>query len=70
MLPKPQVQSKMNWLGMIVTVISMLGLLQGEEWIQQYPQVVAALGIAAGILTVIFRQFTIRPVGKLFDGTG
>lgn len=67
MQPKPQLESKMNWLGVIVTIVSVLGLLQGEEWIQQYPQVVAGLGIAAGFLTVILRQFTVKPVRKLFD---
>ena len=61
---KPQLKSKTVWLGMLITLLSILGLVAGEPWIQDYPQVVAVLGIITGVLTVIIRQFTTQPVSN------
>ena len=59
---KPPIRSKTVWLGVMMTVASVLGLLAGEQWIQDYPQVVSGLGLTAGILTVVIRQYTTGPL--------
>jgi len=55
-------ESKTVWLGILMLVASILGFLQGEEWIKEYPNVVALLGTAAGILTIVIRYFTEKPL--------
>lgn len=57
-------KSKTIHLGVIVTAISVCGLLIGEEWIQDYPIAVAALGVTSGILTIILRLYTKEPIGR------
>ena len=54
--------SKTVWLGVAMTAVSVLGLMAGEGWIQEYPAVVSALGLVAGILTVLVRHFTSQPL--------
>jgi len=60
--PKPWWKSKTIRLGMATTLISVLGLVAGEEWIQAYPAAVACLGLVAGVLTVVVRYFTDGPL--------
>jgi len=50
--------SKTVWLGLITATMSALSFFQGEEWIKEYPQVVAGIGTAIGILTIAARFFT------------
>lgn len=59
---KSRLASKTVWLGVAMTIVSVLGLLAGEEWIQAYPAVVSALGLVAGLLVVIVRHWTTEPL--------
>lgn len=62
---KSRVESKAIWLGVLTALISLLGLIAGQEWIQQYPDIVSYIGLAIGILTVIVRHYTTRPLKPL-----
>lgn len=59
---KSSASSKTVWLGIVTALISILGLFAGQEWIQQYPEIVSYIGLAIGILTVIVRHYTTRPL--------
>ena len=61
---KPWWKSNTIRLGMATTLISVLGLVAGEEWIQAYPAVVASLGLVAGLLGLVVRYFTTGPLGR------
>lgn len=54
--------SKTMIVAMLTTLAGVLGLLIGEEWIQEYPQVVAVGTIVLGIITGIIRVLTTSPV--------
>jgi len=60
---KPIFSSKTIWFSVAATVASVIALVAGEEWIQEYPKVVSVLGMAGGIITGILRTITTRPVG-------
>jgi hypothetical protein len=55
-------QSKTVWLGLLTLTISILSFLQGEEWIQRYPDFVAALGTSVGIATIMLRYVSEKPM--------
>lgn len=55
-------QSKTVWLGLLTMILSLLTFLQGESWIQQYPNIVSGIGTAIGALTVILRFVTTKPI--------
>ena len=59
---KSRAESKTVWLGIVTALISILGLFAGQEWIQQYPEIVSYIGLAIGILTVIVRHYTTKPL--------
>ena len=62
---KSRLKSKSIWLGVLTALISLLGLIAGQEWIQQYPEIVSYIGLAVGILTVIVRHYTEEPLKPL-----
>lgn len=55
-------ESKAVWLGILTTTISILTFLQGEEWIQTYPMIIAGAGTAIGILQIFIRYITNTPM--------
>ena len=57
-------ESKTLKLGAITTLISVLGLVAGEEWMQAYPEAVSALGLVTGFLIVLMRFLTKQPLGR------
>ncbi len=61
---KSFLSSKTIWFSAAATVASVIALVAGEEWIQEYPQVVSVLGIVGGVITGILRTITTQPVGK------
>lgn len=61
-MTKKPTQSRLIWVGVLTTLASTLGFLQGQEYIAQYPQIVAGLGAAVGILTVVLRLMTTKPI--------
>jgi len=65
---KAPLASKTIWLGVLTTAASVLALVAGEEWIQQWPRAVAGLGIVVGVLNVVIRQFTTKPLTTSVDG--
>jgi len=56
--------SKGLGLGVATTLTSVLGLVAGAEWIQAYPEAVAALGLLSGLLTLVVRYVTVAPLGR------
>ena len=52
------------WLGMLTTLASVLGLIAGAEWIQAWPGVVAGIGTAVGVLTIVIRLLTGLPIRR------
>lgn len=62
--PKAWWRSRTVQLGIATTLVSVLGLIAGEEWIQAYPAAVASLGLVAGVLTVVVRCLTNGPLGR------
>lgn len=60
-------QSKTVWLGILTLILSILTFIQGEEWISQYPQVVAIIGTVIGVLTIILRFFTHKSMELTVD---
>jgi hypothetical protein len=62
--PKPTVwwKSKTLRLAAATTVVSVLGLVAGEEWIQAYPEAVSGLGLGAGVLMAVIRYYTVSPL--------
>ena len=59
---KNPITSKTFWSGLIITLISVFGVLEGSEFIAQYPQVVAGIGVAIGVLTIALRFLTGEPL--------
>lgn len=59
---KSALSSKTIWVGVLTTVASTLGFLQGQEFIAQYPHVVAGLGAAVGLITIALRFITTVPI--------
>ena len=57
-------RSKTVWLGVGVTAVSVLGLVAGAEWMQAYPEAVAVLGMVVGVLGVVLRHYTDRPLAR------
>ena len=55
-------ESKAVWLGLATIALSIVTFLSGEEWVQKYPNAVAILGTAIGVLTIIVRYLTDRPM--------
>ena len=54
--------SRTFWLGAITLIVSLLTFFQGEAWIVAYPQIVAAIGSAIGVLTIVLRFLTSTPI--------
>ena len=59
---KPWWQSRMVWVAVLTIVVSIIGVLQAEELIAQYPTVVAILGIVLGVANVILRFITTKAI--------
>jgi len=59
---KKPLASKTIWLGILTTLISILGLVGGEAWIQEYPQVVSGIGFVGGVLVLVLRWATTVPL--------
>ena len=63
MLPwKKWFESKSIWLGLLTLTVSLLSLILDTDWIRDYPNFVATLGTVVGILTIILRYVTGKPM--------
>ena len=47
-----------SWFGFLTFLVSLGTFLQGQDFIVQYPAIVAGIGIAVGIITVILQMVT------------
>ena len=56
--PKPPIKSKTIWAGTCVAGMSVIGFVQGQDWVQNNPALVCVLGVAVGGLMVAFRCLT------------
>ena len=61
---KPWYLSKAIWLGILTTIASVLALIAGEEWVQQWPAIVGVMGTIVGVLTVVIRLLTGVPIRR------
>ncbi len=59
---KPWYASKTVWINIVSTVVGVLGYVAGADWIAQNPALVAALTSAVGVLNVILRLVTGKPI--------
>ena len=64
MSDKRPIKSRTVWLGFAVAILSQLA---SEEWIREYPQAIAWIGTAVGLLTVALRFLTSEPLKPPFD---
>lgn len=55
-------KSKTFWTNMLVLGAGVAGYVAGHDVIQEYPQIVAGLGAAVGLLNIILRLVTTQPV--------
>ena len=59
---KNLVASKAFWLGLLTFAVSLGTWLQGAEFVQQWPQVTATIGMVVGVLVVVVRLLTNKAV--------
>lgn len=62
---KPLLASKTFWVNLITTIVAVLTLIAGQEWIAEYPKVTAAIGVALGLLNIVLRIVTVDAVKVL-----
>lgn len=55
-------KSRTFWTNILVLAAGTAGYVAGHDVIQEYPQVVAGLGAAVGLLNIILRLVTTQPV--------
>ncbi len=58
--------SKTMVFAIVTTIVSILSLVAGEEWIQAYPQVVGVIGLVVAGITAILRYLTSEEMVGLF----
>lgn len=68
MNPKNILASKTFWVNFLAFLVAVLGLLQGQTWIADHPQIVSIVAMAIGALNIVLRWLTDRPV--VFVGGG
>jgi nitrate reductase gamma subunit len=61
---KPVIKSRTIWINCITVAVGICGFLAGHEVIMEYPNAVAALVVAQGLLNIALRFITVMPVGK------
>lgn len=55
-------KSKTFWVGALTTVIGVIGVFAGADWIKEHPQAVAVLTTLSGVIAVVLRAITTGPV--------
>ena len=55
-------ESKSVWLGLLILILSIISFIVDEEWIKDYPKVVAILSTVVGVLTIVLRYLAINPM--------
>lgn len=59
---KPVAQSWTIWFNVLTVLSAVLVFLSSHELVVEYPNVVAALGAAAGVINIILRFKTTQPL--------
>lgn len=54
--------SRTFWVNLITTVIAVLALVGGQEWIAEYPKVTAGIAVVVGALNIVLRYLTVDAV--------
>lgn len=62
MSSKPIWQSKTFWANGLTTLVAVLGVLQGQEWIAAHPRLVATIVSLVGVANILLRMVTVGPV--------
>lgn len=58
-------RSRTAWFNVLTALAGVATYVQGSELIAQYPEVVAGVGVAVGIVNVILRLITKEPITKI-----
>jgi hypothetical protein len=59
---KPIWQSKTFWVQLLTILVSIAAFVEGQEWIQDNPTMVAIIGVVVGVLNIVIRSITRVPV--------
>lgn len=59
---KSKFLSRTVWLGSITTAIALVTTLQSQPWVADYPRVASGCVAVIGVLTVVLRFLTDRPI--------
>jgi len=59
---KSPLQSKTIWVNVLTIIVGTVAYIAGNDVMAQYPQVVAALVAAQGLLNVVLRFVTYKPL--------
>ncbi len=60
--PKRWWASKTIWVSILTFIIGLLGFLAGQDFVTNHPQLPAFIAMALGILNVLLRFVTGRPI--------
>ena len=55
-------ESKTIWANALTTAVGVIGVVMGSDWIAEYPQVASILVMVVGVLNVVLRTITDKPV--------
>ena len=55
-------ESKTVATGYLVLFISVLSFVYNEAWVQEYPKVVPFVGTVIGVLILVLRYLTVKPM--------
>ena len=55
-------ESRSVWFGLLILILSIMSFIADEEWIKDYPRVVAVLSTATGVLVIVLRFLTTYPM--------
>jgi len=58
-------QSKTILVNLLILIMSLTAFLTGDEFIRDYPTVVAVLGTLQGVVNIILRFITSKAIGNV-----
>jgi len=67
---KPDFSSRMWWVNVVTLVLGILGLILGNEFIAEYPTLVAILVACQGALNLVLRYLTTGPIQVFWKSWG
>jgi hypothetical protein len=59
---KSILKSRTFWVNALTMGVATAGFISGHEIIAQYPEVVAGIGVAIGLMNIVLRLITTEPI--------